>query len=103
MARRSSNRKPTTPGRSAQELAVPGGVSGHIGHDGDVDFYRFRARKGERIIVEVYGRRLGSPIDSIDRRPRRARQSRSRGPSCARSIRPKWRSATIRRRPRESA
>ena len=49
----------------AQELAVPGGASGHIGHDGDVDFYRFRARKGERIVVEVYGRRLGSPIDSI--------------------------------------
>ena len=49
----------------AQELAVPGGVSGRIGHDGDIDFYRFRARKGETIVVEVYGRRLGSPIDSM--------------------------------------
>ncbi len=49
----------------AQELALPGGVSGHIGHDGDVDLYRFRGKKGERIIVELYGRRLGSPIDSI--------------------------------------
>ena len=48
-----------------QELAFPGGVSGHIGHDGDVDLYRFRGQKGERIIVESYGRRLGSPIDSI--------------------------------------
>jgi len=49
----------------AQELNVPGGVSGHIGHDGDVDFYRFRAKKGETIVVELYGHRLGSPIDSI--------------------------------------
>jgi WD40 repeat protein len=48
----------------AQELAVPGGVSGRIGHDGDVDNYRFRARKYETIVIEVYGRRLGSPIDS---------------------------------------
>jgi len=50
---------------NAQELAVPGGASGHIGHDGDIDFYRFRASKGERIIVELHGRRLGSPIDSV--------------------------------------
>jgi WD40 repeat protein len=49
----------------AQELPVPGGVSGHIGHDGDVDCYRFRARKGDDVIVEVFGRRLGSPVDSI--------------------------------------
>jgi hypothetical protein len=52
-------------GSQAQELAVPGGASGFIGQPGDVDFYRFPARKGERLIVEVYGRRLGSPIDSV--------------------------------------
>jgi len=50
---------------NAQAMAVPGGASGHIGHEGDIDFYRFRARKGERIIVELYGRRIGSPIDSV--------------------------------------
>jgi WD40 repeat protein len=50
---------------AAEEVIVPGGVSGHIGHEGDVDFYRFRARKGEWIIAEIYGRRLGSPIDSV--------------------------------------
>ncbi len=49
----------------AQNLCLPGGVSGHVGHDGDVDFYRFRAKKGEAIVVELFGRRLGSPIDSI--------------------------------------
>ncbi len=55
----------------AQELAVPGGVSGRIGHDGDVDFYRFRAKKEQTIVVEVYGRRLGSPVDSVVADPRR--------------------------------
>jgi hypothetical protein len=49
----------------ALELAFPGGASGHIDHEGDIDVYRFRARKGERVIAEVYGRRLGSPIDSL--------------------------------------
>ena len=49
----------------AQVLKFPGGLSGHLGHDGDVDFFRFRARKGETTVVELYGRRLGSPIDSI--------------------------------------
>jgi hypothetical protein len=49
---------------SAQLLTVPGGVSGRIGRDQDVDLYRFRARKGERVIAEIFGRRLGSPLDS---------------------------------------
>lgn len=46
-----------------EELAVPGGVSGRIGQAGDVDVYRFRARKGEPLVLEVFGRRLGTPID----------------------------------------
>ncbi|MHB1556193.1 MAG: c-type cytochrome domain-containing protein, partial [Isosphaeraceae bacterium] len=49
----------------AQRLPVPGGVSGRIGHDGDVDVYRFAARKGQTVIVEVFGRRLGTRIDPV--------------------------------------
>lgn len=49
----------------AQRLPVPGGVSGRIGHDGDVDVYRFAARKGEKVIVEVFGRRLGTRTDPV--------------------------------------
>ena len=30
----------------AQNLSLPGGVSGHVSHDGDVDYYRFRAEEG---------------------------------------------------------
>lgn len=41
----------------------PGGVSGVISADGESDLYRFEARRGVPVVVEVYGRRLGSPID----------------------------------------
>ncbi len=50
---------------AATAVANPGGVSGRIGRSGDVDCFRFPARKGERRIVEVFGRRLGSPIDPV--------------------------------------
>lgn len=49
----------------AQALPAPGGVSGRIGDSGDVDLFRFHAKKGERRIVELYGQRLGTPIDSV--------------------------------------
>jgi hypothetical protein len=48
-----------------QEVAVPGGVSGRIERDGDQDQYAFRATRGEPLIIEVFGRRLGSPIDPV--------------------------------------
>ena len=65
MAARSVERETNDAPRRPRKLPVPGGVSGRIGQDGDVDFYRFAARKGETVIVEVYGRRLGSRVDSI--------------------------------------
>jgi hypothetical protein len=49
----------------AKEVATPGGVSGRISRDGDLDHYRFVAKKGERLIVEVFGRRLGTPLDPV--------------------------------------
>lgn len=48
----------------AEPVAVPGGVSGRIERAGDVDHFRFEAKKGERLILEVFGRRLGTSIDS---------------------------------------
>ena len=47
----------------AEPIAAPGGVSGTIATPGDADFYRFEAREGRPVVVEVFGRRLGSPID----------------------------------------
>lgn len=49
----------------AQTIAAPGGVSARIGRDGDTDHFRFNAKKGQTWIVEVFGRRLGTPIDPI--------------------------------------
>jgi WD40 repeat protein len=50
---------------SAGAVSVPGGLSGVIGPPGDVDHVRFEARKGHRVIVEVYGRRLGTLLDPV--------------------------------------
>ena len=49
----------------ANPVATPGGASGRIDRPGDSDLYCFEARKGRRLIVEVFGRRLGSPIDPV--------------------------------------
>ncbi|SIO67681.1 WD domain-containing protein, G-beta repeat-containing protein [Singulisphaera sp. GP187] len=49
----------------AELIAVPGGISGRIEQGGDVDHFRFTAKKGERLILEVFGRRLGTSIDPV--------------------------------------
>jgi hypothetical protein len=53
----------------AQRVTVPITVNGHIagGRAGapDADEYRFRARRGHPLILDVAARRLGSPLDSL--------------------------------------
>ncbi|MFO1064046.1 MAG: PPC domain-containing protein [Pirellulales bacterium] len=48
----------------AQTITVPSTVNGRIEAAGDVDLYRFEAKKGDRISVEVVARRAGSELDS---------------------------------------
>lgn len=43
----------------------PASMNGVLQEPGDVDIYRFTAKKGQTFDVELYGRRIGSPIDSI--------------------------------------
>lgn len=52
---------------AAQLLAAPVTVNGRLssGSQADTDCYRFRARKGETLVLEVNARRLGSPVDSF--------------------------------------
>ncbi len=51
---------------TAQSVTLPVAIDGHC--DGEVsDFYRFRAEAGQRVSVEVYARRLGSPLDPMIR------------------------------------
>ena len=48
----------------AQPIPVPADVSGRIEVEGDVDCYRFDAKKGQRFSFEVMARRHGSQLDS---------------------------------------
>lgn len=48
---------------TANPVANPGGISGRIGRGGDIDYVRFPAKQGERLVIECFGARLGSPVD----------------------------------------
>lgn len=50
--------------KAAQPVQVPGGISGRIGQEADIDCFIFEAKKGERYNFEVIARRWGSAIDS---------------------------------------
>lgn len=57
-----SNRTPD----AAQAVTVPVAIDGYC--DGETsDFYRFTAAAGQRVAVEVFARRLGSPLDPMIR------------------------------------
>jgi hypothetical protein len=55
----------------AQSITVPVTINGHIdggakaGGAPDEDFFRFHARKGEQVTMEVAASRLSSPMDSL--------------------------------------
>jgi hypothetical protein len=44
---------------------VPAAVNGIIAKPGEVDHYKFHAKKGQSFDVHCYARRLGSPLDSV--------------------------------------
>jgi hypothetical protein len=48
---------------TAQPIAPPCEIAGRIEKKGDRDWYAFTAKKGEVYSIEVYGDRLGSPVD----------------------------------------
>jgi hypothetical protein len=49
----------------AQLVELPKIINGRIAESGDVDMFRFGGRAGNKIVAEVYGRRLNSPLDSL--------------------------------------
>ncbi len=49
----------------AQLIELPKIINGRIAESGDVDVFRFDGYIGDKIIAEVYGRRLNSPLDSL--------------------------------------
>jgi hypothetical protein len=49
----------------AQPLALPAALSGRLGASGDIDAYRFEARKGQIFAFEVVARRAGAATDAV--------------------------------------
>jgi hypothetical protein len=55
----------------AQAISLPVTINGHIAGGveavgkPDEDYFRFRARKGEQLSIDVAAARLGSPLDSV--------------------------------------
>lgn len=50
---------------TAQAVTLPVIINGRIDAPGDVDVFSFKGRAGERIVAEVYARRLESALDSL--------------------------------------
>ncbi|MHC4565255.1 MAG: PPC domain-containing protein, partial [Planctomycetota bacterium] len=51
--------------QSAQRIDLPKIINGRMDKPGDVDVFSFTAGAGDKIVAEVYGRRLNSPLDSL--------------------------------------
>lgn len=47
----------------SQKIAIPAAITGSF-NPNDVDTYVFPAKKGEPFVVEVWGQRIGSPVDA---------------------------------------
>lgn len=58
-------REPNDSQTQAQQVKLPAIVNGTIRQPGDRDVFRFSGHAGDRIVAEVYARRLESPLDSF--------------------------------------
>jgi hypothetical protein len=54
-----------TPQQATPVPALPAALNGIIAKPGDVDYFRFTAKKGQTFDVHCWARRLGSPLDSV--------------------------------------
>ena len=50
---------------SAQAITLPLIINGRIDKPGDWDVFRFKGKKGDKVVAEVIARRLESPLDSL--------------------------------------
>jgi WD40 repeat protein len=49
----------------SEPIPVPGTANGVLKNSGQTDIWSFQAKKGQKLILEVSARRLGSPLDSV--------------------------------------
>ena len=54
-----------TPQTGTPVPALPAALNGVVAKPGEVDYYRFTAKKGQTFDIHCYARRLGSPLDSV--------------------------------------
>jgi len=57
--------EPNNTPAQAQKISVPCVVNGRIDKPGDVDCFAFHAAAGQQLVMEVFARRLESPLDSV--------------------------------------
>jgi hypothetical protein len=50
---------------SEATIPVPGTANGRIDQPGATQTWRFQAKKGQRLLLEVYAHRIGSPLDPV--------------------------------------
>jgi hypothetical protein len=55
----------STPQTGTLVPQLPTALNGVISKPGEVDYYRFKAKKGQAFDVHCFARRLGSPLDSV--------------------------------------
>lgn len=57
--------EPNNDAATGTPFTAPAALNGALETPGDVDYYTFTAKKGETYDFRVFGRALGSPIDSV--------------------------------------
>ncbi len=58
-------KEPNDSPKEAQTISPPGDFIGRFNPKGDRDFLAFNAKKGKRLAIDVYSRRLGHPTDPV--------------------------------------
>ena len=58
-------KEPNNDRASAQRLPIPCDVTGSFAAVGDKDFYSFLAKKGEKLVIEIFGERQSGLIDPL--------------------------------------
>jgi len=59
-----SEKEPDNSPEQAQMITLPAAISGAIGADAQVDYYRFKAARGQELVFDVDAQRRGSALDS---------------------------------------
>jgi hypothetical protein len=60
-----AEKEPNNGFRQAQPIAVPLELQGSIGQPQDVDVFRIEGKAGQRLVLEVFASRFGSPLDPL--------------------------------------